>query len=211
MPKVTSMEIIGRYMDEKKSKGIENVVNSLQDMHPGTHCVVVYPDLSTLRKIYAKYVKNELGRNRIVLMLPYYETEYDVRKALSITEARVNGQPDSSSLFILDSFQAFSRYHSDSRVGQKGTLFSLLNTLKMQEKKLAKEGISLIVDLGSLLSNGGFERLTEYERYISEICANTRHKQICFCHQRDFEAHLTTRQQANLLDYHTQTVIMMEK
>jgi hypothetical protein len=49
----------------------------------GTHALMIYPDLMTLRRIYVQYAKKLLeDSNEIVLILPYYETTDIVRLAL---------------------------------------------------------------------------------------------------------------------------------
>jgi hypothetical protein len=50
----------------------------------GVHCLVVYPDMNTLRRIYSYYTKKQLeDNNEIVLIVPYYETTEMVRSVLS--------------------------------------------------------------------------------------------------------------------------------
>ena len=51
--------------------------------HMGTHCLMVYPDLMTLRGMYSHYTKTQLEDNEVVLILPYYETVDMVRFVLS--------------------------------------------------------------------------------------------------------------------------------
>ena len=53
----------------------------------GSHYIIVYPDLSTLRRIYSNYSKIQLeNKNDIVLLLPFYETTESVRKILSTSD-----------------------------------------------------------------------------------------------------------------------------
>jgi hypothetical protein len=71
-----------------KPKSLPGRVNegldSFKESPPGTHCLMVYPDLMTLRGIYSHYTKIQLeDNNEIVLILPYYETTDMVRLALS--------------------------------------------------------------------------------------------------------------------------------
>ncbi|MGA7602697.1 MAG: hypothetical protein WCE33_06400 [Nitrososphaeraceae archaeon] len=61
-----------------KPKSILGRVNeglgSFKESPPGTHCLMVYPDLMTLRGIYSHYTKIQLeDNNEIVLILSYYE------------------------------------------------------------------------------------------------------------------------------------------
>jgi hypothetical protein len=50
-------------------------LDSFRKSPPVTHCLMVYPDLRTLRGIYSHYTKIQLeDNNEMVLILPYYET-----------------------------------------------------------------------------------------------------------------------------------------
>jgi hypothetical protein len=67
---------------------VSKALDSLRKSPPGTHCLVVYPDLMTLRGIYSHYTKTQLeDSNQMVLILPYYETTDMVRLALSGRDA----------------------------------------------------------------------------------------------------------------------------
>ena len=58
----------------------------------GTHFLVIYPDLSTLREMYSHYVKSALSEegNEIVLVLPFLETVDNVRRILSENSANID-------------------------------------------------------------------------------------------------------------------------
>jgi hypothetical protein len=65
-------------------RGIYETLDSFEESPLGTHCLMVYPDLLTLRAIYSQYTKILLEeKNEIVLILPYYETTDMVRLVLS--------------------------------------------------------------------------------------------------------------------------------
>jgi hypothetical protein len=47
------------------------------------HSILIYPNLSALRKVYSQYAKNRLEEaNEILLIIPYYETTDSVRAVL---------------------------------------------------------------------------------------------------------------------------------
>jgi hypothetical protein len=73
-------------------RGVNEALDALKESQPGTHCLVVYPDLIMLREIYSRYIKFQLeDRNEIVLILPYYETTDMVRLVLSGMRGYNNG------------------------------------------------------------------------------------------------------------------------
>ena len=50
----------------------------------GAHYLLIYPELRVLRELYTQYMKTQLeDENKIVLMLPHYETADNLRKILS--------------------------------------------------------------------------------------------------------------------------------
>jgi hypothetical protein len=87
-------------------RGVNEALDSFKGSLPGTHCLMVYPDLMTLRGIYSHYTKIQLeDNNEIVLILPYYETTDMVRLALS-------GQDNSNNLFGFSGINV-SKYEKD--------------------------------------------------------------------------------------------------
>jgi hypothetical protein len=61
-----------------------DILDHLTHAEYGTHSVLVYPNIETLRETYSRYAKSQLeDNNEIVLILPYYETANKVRKILS--------------------------------------------------------------------------------------------------------------------------------
>jgi hypothetical protein len=75
-------------VDESKAnsnlRGVNETLDALKESQPGSHCLMIYPDLITLRAIYSNYTKIQLeDNNEIVLLLPYYETIDMIRLVLS--------------------------------------------------------------------------------------------------------------------------------
>jgi hypothetical protein len=56
-------------------RGVSEALDSFKESLSVTHCLMVYPDLRTLRGIYSHYTKIQLeDNNEMVLILPYYDT-----------------------------------------------------------------------------------------------------------------------------------------
>src|SRR5947208_7068031 len=108
------------------------ILDRLTHAEYGTHSILVYPNIETLRETYSRYAKMQLeDNNEIVLILPYYETADKVRKILSegvvnniadgddsVVAAAVNGTKNNSiidvekyekegSLIIMDSVRGY--------------------------------------------------------------------------------------------------------
>jgi hypothetical protein len=57
----------------------------------GSHYAIIYPDLPTLREMYSQYIKIVLSNgNEIVMILPFLETVYNVRRILTVNSAIIN-------------------------------------------------------------------------------------------------------------------------
>jgi hypothetical protein len=56
----------------------------------GSHFEIIYPDLPTLREMYSQYIKIVLSNgNEIVMILPFLETVYNVRRILTENSANI--------------------------------------------------------------------------------------------------------------------------
>jgi hypothetical protein len=76
------------------------ILEHLNKAEYGTHYILVYPNIETLRETYSRYVKSQLeDNNESVLILPYYETANRVRKTLS--EGFVNNIAEGKLLMVL--------------------------------------------------------------------------------------------------------------
>jgi hypothetical protein len=62
----------------------EDTFGKLKRARQGSHYIIVYRGLPTLRRIYSQYTKRQIEeKNEIVLILPHYETTDMVRCVLS--------------------------------------------------------------------------------------------------------------------------------
>jgi hypothetical protein len=62
---------------------IDGVLHQMNQAECGAHHLIVYPDQRALSELYTRYVKTELEReNKIVLILPHYETVENLKKHL---------------------------------------------------------------------------------------------------------------------------------
>lgn len=77
----------------------------------GSHYLIIYPDLTTLRELYAHYTKIQLEENNeIVVLIPYYETCDMVRRTLTENGGNIDIQKYEKKvdwLIIMDSVKAY--------------------------------------------------------------------------------------------------------
>jgi hypothetical protein len=236
----TKMSSYDDLLDDLKAKsnlrGVNETLDALKESQPGSHCLMVYPNLITLRAIYSNYTKIQLeDNNEIVLILPYYETIDMVRLALSGTNANdenvnrnlgrfsginVNKYEREGSLIIRDSLKA----NVDSDRGEQGdeynenetnknmSLMAFLNVLVRHATKRQKDGITILLDMGLFyhsVYDHQIQRLEKFEATIPKKYGHINLKVFCLYHQRDFERRFNQEQQATLLDYHSRNIMLI--
>jgi len=199
-------------MTDGKNKSLKDILRSLAETQPGTHSIIVYPDLQVFREIYANYAKQELESNQIVLMMPHYETVDNIVSTLSKIGINVQESLQEGSLLIIDSHEAFFDHQAVNEFhdNEKGNIVSLLRILQTQAKKLKKDGITVIVDLGCFFPESGQNELMRYEKSIPQIFRDSTLKQLCMYHQQDFDIRFNHSEKATLLDHHGRSIIMID-
>jgi hypothetical protein len=69
----------------------EEISKELRALEIGSHLLIEYPDLQTLREMYSHYTKFALyDGNEVVVILPFYETTDTVRQVLSEDSASID-------------------------------------------------------------------------------------------------------------------------
>ena len=167
-----------------KIRGVNEALDSLKESQPGTHCLMVYPDLMTFREIYTRYIKILIEqRNEVVLFLPYYETPDMVRHVLSGRDTfendkdggsssssnrnvfssgiNVNKYEKEGSLVIVDSVKGLFGPENDNaninihtNTNNNVDLMTFLNVLEKHAQKRRKNGITVLADMGSIYHGG---------------------------------------------------------
>lgn len=194
---------------DKKNKGIRDILGALKQTRPGSHSIVVYPDMVTFREIYVPFVKNQLESGHIVIMLPHYETVDNMKHYLK-TQVNVEYYSGSGLLLIIDAKDAFFGDPIESLQNEKGNLVSLMRIAQAQARKLRKDGVVLLVDLGCFFPTAGTDELIKYENSIPQMFRNSTIKQLCMYHQRDFDLRFTPTQMGCLLDQHGRSILMID-
>jgi hypothetical protein len=219
-------------------RGVNETLDALKESQTETHCLMVYPDLPSLRAIYSKYAKIQLeDNNEIVLILPYYDTPDMVRLALSGTNFNdnhaANNRPHfpgtnvekyekDGSLIIRDSLKAnidsyqeqqeeyYEKYGNNE--GKNMDLMTFLGILDKHAARQRKGGITVLLDMGffySSIYDHHIHRLEKFEATIPKNYNGKNLKVFCLYHQRDFERRFSLEQQATLLDYHSRNIMLV--
>ena len=213
-----------------RPREVDEELSWFEKSPPGTHCLVLFPDLTTLRRVYSHYTKILLeDYNEIVLILPYYETTEMVRLALSGRDASSRKINDSSrysglnvskyvkegSLVIMDSIKGYfpsevQSYSSENDLNVGLAFTSYIHRLLKQAENQKKGGVTVLSDLGSFhhFFYNGNQKLIEYERSLPKNYDGMNLKGFCLYQRDDFERKFSQKQQTELLDCHGRNIML---
>jgi len=115
----------------------EDNLEKLKQARQGSHYIIVYRDLPTLRKIYSHHTKRQIEeKNEIVLILPHYETPDMVRYVLSqMAKIDVRKYEKQNSLLIIDSARAY--------FGSSIDIVSFVKSLVNYAEQIGKNGVTV--------------------------------------------------------------------
>jgi hypothetical protein len=231
--------LIDDFKSKRNLRGVNEALDALKGSQSGSHSLMVYPDLASLRAIYSSYTKIQLeDNNEIVLILPYYETTDMVRFVLSGADPNsdnvnpnlgqfsgidVEKYEKEGSLIIRDSLKA----NVDSYEEQQGEdyerntnndtrksmdLMEFLGVLIKHAARRRKDGVIVLLDMGLFYHSPYDHHLRRIEKFETAIPRKYEGKNLkifCLYHQRDFERRFDQEQQAVLLDYHNRNVMLI--
>lgn len=180
----------------------EEAADTLLESPYGIHTLIIYSDMSTLRKFWSFYAKKSIEeKNELLFLTPFYETVNSVRETLSKEGLLVDMskyEKDKGSLIILD---ALEKYHD-----QDDNIFDVRSLLKANEALvyyadiLKKNGVSVLGDLGAFFFKSQIQDLLDYEYSLSTEF-DTNLKGICLYHTKDFDR-LRADQKQKVTNYH---------
>jgi DcmR-like sensory protein len=178
------------------------VSEELRKSAMGTHALVLYPDLLTLRELYSFYAKSALGDNEIVLILPYLETVGNVKRILSEDSANIDVRKyeKNQSLLIMDSLKGYFGL-------QEGLIPFLLQTADFAKK--SGKSLSVLSDMGSFFYYDKKDDLLQYEMSLPSRYEKMNLKGFCAYHQRDFDKRFSEKERQDLIKHHGKSLILL--
>ena len=202
-------------------KGIPHIMRSLMDMPAGSHALVVYPDLMTLRQVYARYLSmNSHNKSELLVILPYYETVESVKNNLMNGDGSLDKYTEmvrEGSLIIRDCHDILSGYKEsiDNFSNKDGSETEKLNRfmkkILFHAEKIGKKVVSIWVDTGAFHNDKMDSRsLIDYEKRIAPEVRSATIKQFCLYHQLDFELRLDRNIEKQILDYHDKKLLLLD-
>ncbi len=181
-----------------KNLHVEDAAIKLSAEKFGIHCLIIYPDLPTLREFYSHYIKNQMEDNTgTVLFTPFYETADRVMQTLSEGHAAIDVSKfeEEETLFITD---ALRKYFQETE-GEE-TDWSFKKRMVKQAKKQGKNGFSILGDLGAFQYKGKIKELVDYELSLPTKF-DIDLKGFCLYNVKDFER-FAEEQKQKLIEHH---------
>jgi hypothetical protein len=176
-----------------------DIVNQLKHAEVGSHYIVIYPNLMTLREIYSQYIKTAIEENNeVVVIISHYESIDNIRRILSSGNSNNNSYTDvnadkyekDGSLVILDSATGFFDLYDNPYIK---------NLLK-RAKSMNRDGICILADNGLLFDLHRIDELIQNEISLP-VKFDVTLKRICMFLRQDFDI-LTEEQKQKLLAHH---------
>lgn len=180
-----------------------NLVSRLLKLQLGTHYLVIYPDIETVRKIYAEYIRVLLEDNRAaVLFFPYYDTTDKVRQELILNGIDVKKYEHNNSLTLID----FAKIIDNPYLGIPAA-FGLKEFVSKIKGFHNKKPLIIIIDMSLYNHLGNIDDLLKYESFGHPGSEALDWKQICLYHKLDFNLMFTSKQKQKIFDYHKGKII----
>src|SRR6266496_685654 len=172
----------------------EDTLEKLKRARQGSHYIIVYRHLPSLRKIYSQYTKRQIEeKNEIVLILPHSETPDMIRYVLSqVAKIDVRKYEKQSSLLIIDSARAY--------FGSSIDIVSFVKSLVNYADQIGKNGVSVLADMGPFFHYNKLDDLIEYETSLPR--SDIKAKGLCLYNKDEFNWRLTRIQRKKLFEHH---------
>ncbi len=178
------------------------ISEELRNSSLGTHALVLYPDLLTLRELYSFYARSALGDSEIFLFLPYLETVANVKRVLSEDSANIDVRKyeKEQSLLIMDSLKGYFGL-------QEGLIPFLLQTADFAKK--SGKSLSVLSDMGSFFYYSKKDDLLQYEMSLPSRYERMNLKGFCAYNLRDFDVRFSDKERQDLIKHHGKTLMLL--
>jgi hypothetical protein len=188
--------------DHGQLMNARDAAETISQSEYGLHCLLIYSDLPILREFYSSYIpKQILEKEEVVEIMPFYETENKVREVLSKAHKKIKidkFENEEKTLIIADSL---GKYIGQTNVE---SIWNVNKEVVTYTNESGKNGVSILGDLGSFISEKRIRDLVDYELSLPTRFEMNL-KGICMYHQKDFDS-LPEDMRQTIIDHH-QTAI----
>ena len=184
----------------------DEISDQLLHVPTGHHYLILYPNIETMRKVYASYVKKQLEEqpDSVVLFLSYYDTTDNVRDVLSSHGVPVKEHEKNGTMIILDIGKVLH-----NPFFQVPNIEKLRELAKKTQKQFGDKTIFVIADMSVFNHTKKASEILEYEKTLHKELKVERWKELCLYNKRDFETMFTKDEANTLMEYHKDKVILM--
>ena len=184
----------------------DEISDQLLHVPTGHHYLILYPNIETMRKVYASYIKSQLEEqpNSVILFLPYYDTTDNIRSVLSSKGIHVKEREKEGSMIILDIMKVLHNPYF-----QVPDIEKLRELARKTEKQFGDKTIFIIADMSVFNHTKKASEILEYEKTLHKDLKVERWKELCLYHKCDFETMFTKDESNTLMEYHKDKVILM--
>jgi hypothetical protein len=179
------------------SPSSSSLVQEVRHSNFHDHNILIYPDLTTYRKIYSESAKLALDNNEVVLLVTTYDSFGRIKDSLTLSGISVNNEIKNGNLVILDAVKAY-------QIDIHGAL-KFATTLAKRAESDRKSGVFGLTEMGSFFIAERIASLLEYERSLPKKWELNNFKSACTYHKDDF-ASLSKEQQEIILSAHNRVL-----
>jgi MEDS: MEthanogen/methylotroph, DcmR Sensory domain len=182
-----------------------DLIVRLLKLPPDYHYLILYPNIETIRKIYAEYIHLMIQEDNVaILFLPYYDTTDKVRQELIRKGLDVRKFERSNSLILID----FAKVVDNPYLGIPAAfgLKEFMNKIQAYNKN---RNLVVIADMSLYNHFNKINDLLAYETLSHNGYGNQNCKQLCLYHKLDFDLMFTDEQKQKVFDYHNNKVIVI--
>lgn len=181
----------------------DDLVLRLLKLPVGYHYLILYPNIETMRKLYAEYILSMIEENNVaILFLPYYDTTNKVRQELTTKGLDVRKYEQTNSLILLD----FTKVVDNPYLGIP-TAFGLKEFINKTQAFHKNKKLVVIADMSLYNHSKNINDLLKFESLPHEAYGDQNWNQLCLYHKLDFDLMFTDEQKQKILDYHKDKVI----
>jgi hypothetical protein len=175
-----------------------SLVQEVRHSNLHDHNMLIYPDLTTYRKVYSESAKLALDNNEVVLLVTTYDSFDRIKDSLTQAGISVNNEIKNGNLVILDAVRAY-------QIDIHGALKFATTLAKRAAESDAKSGVFALTEMGSFFIAEQIASLLEYERSLPKKWELNNFKSACTYHKDDF-ATLPKQQQETILSAHNRVL-----
>jgi len=182
---------------ESTSSPSSSLVQEIRHSSFHDHNMLIYPDLSTYRKIYSESTKQALDNNEVVFLVTTYDSFDKIKDSLTQAGISVNKEMNEGNLVISDAVKTY-------QIDIHGAL-RFATTLAKRAEGGRKSGVFALTEMGSFFIADRIASLVEYERSLPKKWEFNNFKSFCTYHNDDF-AILSRQQQKIILSAHNRVL-----